>query len=151
MARGILSRNLANRIGKAWEELKVDIYVHPWLRAMEIDEWQKRFDATIPELRNLLEFARSRSGGVAVDVITKGIATIDIEVMTSEVPSSDARLALLNENELSPIGIWVEENLVGRIASRDQADILGLLSSGLMVLAKCEIISGKGKLGIKPS
>lgn len=148
MIRGISSRSLANRIGMAWEEAKIDTDVHSWLRSMDIDAWRDIFRASAPELRNLLEFARIRRGGLAADVINRGSKKIEIYALEKEIPLTDASLRLESESDLSPIGVWVNENLVARIASRDQADVSSLVSTGL-ISAQVEIISGKGMLELR--
>jgi hypothetical protein len=143
--QGIIFRSLANKIGTIWEELSIDIDVHSWLRSMDIDEWREKFGASIPELRNLLEFARIRRGGIAADVINKGAVVIDVQVLENELPLTEVLLISEGETDISPIGLWLDGKLVARILSRDQADISSLQSTGLVV-AKLEINSGKGKL-----
>lgn len=147
MFQGIVSRGLANRIGRMWEETIPDMDVHSWLRSMDIDEWQEKFEASIPELRNLLEFARVRRGGIAAKVLNNGTATINVQALVDDFPSSYVSLKPENESDLSPIGIWLNGNLVDRIPSRDQADIASLMSTGLVV-AKIEIRSGNGTLDL---
>jgi replicative superfamily II helicase len=147
MFQGVVSRSLANKIGKIWEETITDGDVHSWLRSMNIDDWREQFDASVPELRNLLEFARIRHGGIAAEVIKRGTATINVQALTDDIPSSYVSLKPEDESDLSPIGIWLNGNLVARISSRDQADIASLMSTGLMV-AKLEINSGKGTLDL---
>lgn len=148
MIRGISSRSLANRIGMAWEEAKIDTDVHSWLRSMDIDAWRDIFKASVPELRNLLEFARIRRGGLAADVINRGSKKIEVYALEKEIPLTDASLRFESESDLSPIGVWVNENLVARIASRDQADVSSLVSTGL-ISAQVEIVSGKGMLELR--
>lgn len=80
MMEGIISRNLANRIAEAYETEQIGISVHSWIRSMSIDDWRIKFSATIPEIRNLLEFSRSRLGNIATDVIANEISTIEVDV-----------------------------------------------------------------------
>lgn len=145
MFQGIISRSLANKIGTIWEESSMDIDVHSWLRSMDINEWRERFSASIPELRNLLEFARIRRGGIAADVINKGAIVIDVQALENELSLTEVLLLPEAESDISPIGLWSGGKLVARILSRDQADVASLLSTGL-VFAKLEINSGVGKL-----
>lgn len=141
MSQGIVSRGLANKIGKIWEETIDSTDVHSWLRSMNVDEWREKFDASIPDLRNLLEFARIRHGGIAAEVIKKGMATIKVQALADNIPSNYVSLIPENESGLSPIGIWLSGKLVARVSSRDQADITSLISTGLVV-AKVEIKTG---------
>lgn len=147
MFQGIVSRSLANRIGRVWEATIFEMDVHSWIRSMDINEWQEKFEASIPELRNLLEFARVRRGGIAAKVLNKGNATIIVQALVDDLPSSYVSLKQENANDLSHIGLWLNGNLVARISSRDQADIAGLMSTGL-VIAKVEIKSGNGTLDL---
>ena len=145
MFQGIVSRRLANKIGTIWEESILDIDVHSWLRSMDIHEWREKFSASIPELRNLLEFARARHGGIAAEVIRTGTAIVAVQAVTDGIPWTQVSLAPEDKTDLSPIGIWLSGNLVARISSRDQADVAALISTGL-VTARVNITRGKGTL-----
>ena len=149
MVRGIQSRILALKIAQAWEDEEVDGDVHSWIRSMNLAEWQRTFEASAAELRNLLEFSRDQGGGVAVELITWEIAELEVDSNVLEFSQSDASLAPVEDSELSPIGIWVGEKLVGRVPSRDQADIQSLLSTGLILLVRFSASSGKGRLELR--
>lgn len=148
IVRGIQSRTLASRIAQAWETEGRDNDVHSWVRSMNVAEWQQKFESSSAELRNILEFSRDRRGGIAVELINQGIAEFEVESNVAEIPQSDASL-VLDDSELSPIDIWVGEGRVGRVLSRDQADIRNLLSSGLILTARFSASSGTGHLELQ--
>lgn len=148
MTRGIRSRSLALRIARAWQSEEREVSVHSWIRSMSIVDWQQTFEASPAELRSILEFSRDRRGGVAVELITRGTTEFEIDTNFSEFARTEALLVPVDDSELSPIDIWVEENRVGRILSRDQADVRSLLSTGLILSTRFSASSGRGFLEI---
>jgi len=146
MIKGIQSRTLAMKIAEAWESRERDDDVRSWIRSMNLAEWQQTFEASPVELRNLLEFSRDQQGGIAVKLISQEMAELEVESNIFEFSESNVSLAPIGDSELSPIGIWVGEELVGRILSRDQADIQSILNAGLTLSVKFSVSSGKGFL-----
>lgn len=149
MATGIRSRSLALRIAKAWESEERDRDIRSWIRSINLTAWQRIFNASVVELRNLLEFARDKKGGAAVDLIIKERTELEVESDITDFLQSDASLLPIDKSELSPIGIWVGDQLVGRVLSRDQSDIQNLLHSGLIFSIKFSATAGKGLLELQ--
>jgi len=149
MIGGIRSRRLATKITRVWETEKKDDNIRAWIRSMNVAQWRDVFEASITELRNLLEFSRDQVKGVAVDLIENESARIDVESTTDNLPESSAKLAALDESTLSPIGIWVNDQLVGQVFSRDQVDVQSILNSGLIISTKFSASSGKGILELQ--
>ncbi len=147
MMEGIISRNLANRIAEIWETEKIEIDVHSWIRSMTIDDWRIRFSVTIPEIRNLLEFSRSRLGNIATDVIANETNTIEVDSAVDKLPSNKVLLKI-PDSDLSPVEIWMGDQKVGQIRSCDQSDIQTLINSGLLFDYELVIENGKGELTI---
>jgi len=148
MARGMQSRSLALRIARAYHSEERQVGVRSWLRSMSIAEWRSTFSASAADLRNILEFSRDPRGGVAVALITQGHAQLEIKTSLSELDATDARLKPVNDSELSPIEIWVEGSRVGRILSRDQADVRSVLNTGLPIGIQLSVSSGRGLLAV---
>ncbi|MFC1930684.1 DEAD/DEAH box helicase [Chloroflexota bacterium] len=146
MSGGIRSRQLALKISRSWESESREGDVRSWLRDMSILEWQSEFEASVSELRNLLEFSRNRVGGVAVDLINEEAATIQVKSDFDDYPEADATLAAIDDSELSPLGIWVNEELVGSIFSRDQADVQNIIDSGLITRQQFSASSNEARL-----
>jgi hypothetical protein len=149
MIKGIQSRTLASKISAAWESEEREGDVRSWLRSMNLAEWQQMLDASPLELRNLLEFARDRRAGVAVELIAQETAELEVESDVFGFPQSSASLAPIDESDLSPIGIWVEEVLVGRIRSCDQADVKSLLNTGLTLGVQFSSSFGEGLIRLQ--
>ena len=149
MIGGIRSRRLATKITQIWETEKKDGDIRIWLRSMNVAQWRDVFEASITELRNLLEFSRDQVKGVAVDLIASESARIDVESTIDNFPESSAKLATIDESALSPIGIWVGDQLVGQVSSKDQVDIQSILNSGLIISLKFSASSGKGSLELQ--
>lgn len=146
MVGGIRSRRLATKITQLWETEKKDGDIRAWVRAMNIAQWRDTFKASVTELRNLLDFSRDQVKGVAVDLIARGSARIEVESTGDDFPESPVSLAPVDESVLSPIGIWIGSQLVGQVFSKDQADIQSILSSGLIISIKFSVSSGKGSI-----
>lgn len=149
MIGGIRSRRLATKITQLWEAEKKDGDIRTWIRSMNVAQWRDTFEASIIELRNLLEFSRDQVKGVAVDLIAREAARIDVESIVDNLSESSAKLAPVDESALSPIGIWVGDQLAGQISSKDQADIQSVLNSGLIISTKFSASSGKGTLELQ--
>jgi hypothetical protein len=149
MVRGIPSRSLAFRIAEAWRSKEETVDVRSWIRSMSLVEWQRTFSASVAELRSLLEFSRDQRGGAAVDLVTRESAKLEVASNYAEYPESDASLKAVEVTELSPIGIWVKDEQVGRIFTRDQADVQSLLDTGLSLSVKFLAALGKGILTLE--
>jgi hypothetical protein len=149
MVRGVQARTLASRIAQLWKTEGGDRDIHSWIRSMSLVEWQQKFGASVAELRNILEFSRDRRGGIAVELINQGFAEFEVESNVAEVPQSEASLVPVDDSRLSPIDIWMGDKRVGRIPSRDQADIRSLLDSGLILTAIFSAASGTGHLELQ--
>ena len=149
MARGMQSRSLALRIARAWQSEEREGNVHSWIRSMSIADWRQTFEASPADLRSILEFSRTREGGIAVEVITQGTAEFEVDSNVSEFARTDASLVPADNFNLSPIEIWVGESRVGRILTRDQADVRSLLNTGLILSTKFSASSGQGFLELK--
>lgn len=149
MIGGIRSRRLATKITQLWEAEKKEGDIRAWIRSMNIAQWRDVFEASVTELRNLLEFSRDQVKGVAVDLVAHGFARVAVESTVNEFSESSAKLAPVDESELSPIGIWVNEQFVGQVFSKDQVDIQSILNSGLIITIKFSASSGKGSLELQ--
>lgn len=149
MIGGIRSRRLATKITQLWEAEKKEGDIRAWIRSMNIAQWRDVFEASVTELRNLLEFSRDQVKGVAVDLVAHGFARVAVESTVNEFSESSAKLAPVDESELSPIGIWVNEQFVGQVFSKDQVDIQSILNSGLIITIKFSASSGKGFLELQ--
>jgi superfamily II DNA/RNA helicase len=149
MVRGIQSRSLALRVARAWQSEEREGAIHSWIRSMSISDWQRIFEAAPAELRSILEFSRDRRGGVAVDLIAQGIAEFEVASNFTEFAQNEAFLVPVDDSDLPSVDICVGEEVVGRILSRDQADVRNLLSVGLILSIKFSASSGRGLLNLK--
>lgn len=149
MIGGIRSRRLATKITQIWETEKKDGDIRAWIRLMNVAQWRDIFEASITELRNLLEYSRDQVKGVAVDLIASESARIDVESTIDNLPESSAKLATVDESALSPIGIWVGDQIVGQVYSKDQVDIQSILNSGLIISIKFSASSRRGLLELQ--
>ena len=145
---GIQSRILANKISTVYEAEERDIDIHSWIRSMGLEEWQKTFDASPTELRSILELSRDQVSGIGVELLTDGNAEIEVISNISDLDDTNAKLVPSDHLDLKPVEIMVDGKVVGQVLSRDQADILGLIKTGLIIDVKFLATSGKGRLGL---
>ena len=149
MASGIASRTLASKIAAEWQAEDTDESVRAWIRSMSLADWRERFAPSVAEVRSLLDYARDHRGGVAVEVIAEGIAELEVESDFGDFGKSETRLAPVDDSDPAPIGIWVGQELVGRVLSRDQADVQILVDTGLALSAKFWSSSAKAHLELR--
>ena len=146
MVQGVRSRRLASKMTEVWEAEEREGDLRSWVRSMNVAQWQDTFEASVTELRNLLEFSRDEVKGAAVDLIMSESATLEVESAMNESPEQDVSLNPIDDSLLSPIGIWFENQLIGQVFGKDQVDLQSILGSGLIVSAKFSATSGKGLL-----
>lgn len=149
MLNGIQSRTLAMRVAEIWGAEERNVSVHQWVRSMSLAEWQTTFKATPAELRSILEYARDKRGGVAVDLVTQGVAKFDVATTVQELGTADAILSIVDDSDLSLIEIRVGSDIVGHLLSCDQVDVRNLLNTGLALSARFSASSGKGTLELR--
>jgi hypothetical protein len=149
MINGIRSRRLAMRISEAWKSETTSQDVYSWTRSMSLAEWQHAFNASPPDLRNLLEFSRDRRGGVAVELVNAGVVELEVVTDVSDLPEREVALAKADNSEFSSICIWLGQEQVGCIESCDQVDVEGILESGIMLVITFSASSGKGTLRLQ--
>ncbi len=130
MSRGVLSRRLATRIGETHQADDTDEDVVEWLRAMDLVEWARRFEATTHELRNLLEVLGGDAGGVLGRVLENERAAI--AVLPRETAEGPAEVRLLPDDpEPKRLGVWVADRCVAVVSPEYQTDLMGLIRTGL--------------------
>jgi hypothetical protein len=149
MLNGIQSRTLAMRMAVAWESEERNVSLHQWVRSMNFAEWQKTFEASPAELRSILDYSRDKKGGVAVDLITQGVARFNVASMVPEFDTTDAMLVVVDDSDLSLIEIQIGSDTVGHILGHDQADIRNLLNTGLALSIQFSASSGNGILELR--
>jgi superfamily II DNA/RNA helicase len=147
MSKGLASRTLATRIANAWLSANTEFNLMSWLRSLSLTEWQESFSATAMELRLLLEFCRDQKSGAAAELITNEKALIKVETSLFELPMSAAKIERIDQSaEFSHFGIWVDENLVGKIGTKDHAEMQEIKSLGLAYSATFSVKDGDGFL-----
>ena len=149
MASGMASRTLAARIAMEWQAQEREGTIRSWIRSMDLAEWQERFAPSIAELRSLLNYSRDPRRGVGAELITRESVELEVGSEVDDCAPCDARLAPVGGSDASPVGVWVGEQLVGQVLSRDQVDVQFLLGTGLPLSAKFSASSGAGVLELR--
>jgi len=103
-------------------------------------------DPSPSEISNLLEISRPQRGGVVVDLFKNNETTLNVQTELTECPSTTAKHAPIEEEDYSPMGVWIDSNLVGRLLGKDQTDIDYLQSTGLITTIEFSVSKGVGNL-----
>jgi len=146
MIRGMQSRNLAINISEIWLSGSQDEDVTSWIRSLTFSQWVQLFNPSPSEIRNLLEIARPQRGGVAVDLFKNTETIINVQTELTEYPSTPAKLAPIEGEDFYPMGVWIDNNLVGRLLGKDQADIDYLQNTGFITTIEFSVSEGVGNL-----
>lgn len=130
---GVRSRRLIHVVaGQATDEAG-EIQIEDWLAGMSISAWRERFEAQAPELLDLLEFTRTKRGGILPDFLETGSARVTVEtvvdvleptaVTVREIPGdpTPARLGAIDE--------WGQ--LLAAVPPSSHSEVLAVISTGL--------------------
>lgn len=151
MSKGLASRTLAMRIANSWHSENIQLGVIDWLKILSAKDWQRLFSASSAEVGLLLNFCRNQQSGAAVELMRNGITTITVDTDFPEFSLSPATISSVEDGELTTLGVWVQGQPVGRVQSKDQADINAIQSSGLDTAISFSATSGVGSLQISLS
>lgn len=149
MIRGIQSRSLAKRISEVWSLGVQGLDVMSWIGSLTLSQWTDFFKPSPSEVRNLLEVVRPQNGGVAVKLFKYGETVLSVKSEFNEYPRTSVNIALIEMSDLSSLGIWDGDSLIGKIYSQDQSDIEYLLKLGFLDVIEFSSSSGIGKLSLK--
>jgi hypothetical protein len=125
------------------------VELRTWVQSLSLADWRKSFRASPAELRSLLEYVRDQRGGVAVDLITNNAAIVEVDLQLADMQSTPVTLARTDTLPMAPVGLWVADDLVATIRSRDQADIQSLLRTGLAISTHLVVLAGKATLELR--
>ena len=78
---GVRSRRLIHEISRQASQDAASDPLEDWLSGMSIQVWRSRFAASGPELLDLLEFTRTKHGGVLPDFLETGHSELDVDVL----------------------------------------------------------------------
>jgi hypothetical protein len=118
---------------------------------MSLPEWKELFEATIPELLILLDFARPRRGGTAATVLAGGTGTLlfDTAVDGADEGRTAGFLRVLPESRPPVIEIQAGDRLLGRVPDSQIADVASLLAMGIRLRVSVATRGRAGTLAIE--
>lgn len=149
MSHGIRSRRLAAAIARRLVSTGGD-NVKQWLQSLTIGDWREQFEASVPELRNLLEFASDRGRSIGATLLEGSPVELDFHSSVQDFGQSSASLLTEDEEELSPVFIRTAEGLdVGYIPLRYLDEVLGWIRSGLEIRVSARAENGLGIVTIE--
>ena len=143
LVSGIHSRRLAHAIGRNAAERHVAVEeMRTWLADQHLTTWRQIYDATPPEIDDLIEYVRKPGRSLLRILLTEGEVTIDAQLQTgANLPPWPTEVTLRWADAASAQEIIVEEDghgRVGLIAALDHADVMAILRSGLLIAATLE-------------
>lgn len=148
MSHGIRSRRLATAIAGRFTSANGD-NVKTWLQSLTIGDWREQFNASVPELRNLLEFASDRRRSIGAALLEGNPVELDFHSSVEYLQSCEAALLTEDEEELSPVFIHTEDGRdVGYIPLRYLDEVLGWIRSGLEIRVTARAENGSGVVTI---
>mgnify|MGYP000093886243 CR=1 FL=1 len=146
MLDGIESRNLAKNIATEWRKENTSQMPHYWIRNLSLPEWQTRFNASHFELRNLINYARDRQGGLGAILLNAGTASLAVESACLDHPNVSVRVARQNQSEFARLELLHNQQVVGYIKSCDHGDVEVVLKMGFHFELQFSAVDGNGVL-----
>ena len=146
MAKGIQSRVLAMTISNIWIQESTDMDVWRWIRDMDLADWENRFGASISELRNLLEFSRSRKASTTARLLNNKVTEVSVSSDVFVLDEIGVVLKHTSDLEIYPIGIYHNDEFIGHIFAKDQYDINSIMNLGLSILITYTSPDGEPKI-----
>ncbi len=151
MNNGIRSRSLARAVAAAWrreasahEALTTN--VRSWLGSRGVAAWQQLFNASVADLRNLLDYAKQPGAGLMASLLAGEGASLDMPMESDIADGTEARLQITERSNLAPIDVWVSDAKVATVPSSNQSDLHAVLAAGLPIAVR--VINRDGRQGI---
>ena len=140
LQRGVRSRDLANKIAiyardQRWTDFDE---MQDGLRSLGPTSWAQLFQASVADLRDLLDIARDRETPLLGRVLDG--ETVKIPVTTWDPFASGAAVITTDDSEslFGSLRVTVSGNHVADIPTRHHSEISALLGLGLPIIAHLE-------------
>lgn len=141
MSSGIRSRRLAHAVA---QHLPDDVPatredVRSWLAETGIPGWRESYQLSPSEALDLLEFTRVRSRSLLRTLLETGSTSVNLVDLGWPLPNSRDRLKLEaahDEPAPAPLCVYAQDNLIGRVASQDHADVQAIIDTGLELVVE---------------
>jgi hypothetical protein len=136
MTDGVRSRTLAHSVSRAWHGAVEPNDVRTWLGSIGVAAWRSLFNASIADLRSLLDYAKPRGTSLLASLFDGQSVTISVRVESDLTSDTEVELQRSGASDLAEVEILVSGNRVGVVSSRDQADVHSVLVAGLPFAAR---------------
>jgi hypothetical protein len=141
MTSGIRSRRLAHAIAA---DVPADLEpereaLRLWLARIGVPEWRARYNASPPEVLDLIDFTRVRNRSLLRTLLEAGAVTVELPALSSDLPDRDRQLALeplRGEPEPAPLAVYAGDQRIITVAAQDQADLSAILDTGLATIVE---------------
>lgn len=153
MTSGLRSRRLAHAIvtnlPHDLQPVREDL--RAWLASKGIAEWRERYNASPPEVLDLLDFTRVRTRSLLKTLLETGTVTVDLP--TARVISDREQPLTLEpargEPAPAPLAVYARDELVSVIAAEDYSDIRAILDTGLALTLGINYRPGEATLQVE--
>lgn len=138
LRQGLASRSLAVAVAGAHAVAGVEAGVREWLASVPVADWPTIFDASVPDIRDLLEFARPENARILADLLAGSEVVFPIDATIAEpIPRALERLEL-GGDPIPSVRVWVAGGLAGAIGSRQHTDIETIVRIGVPLSGQTE-------------
>lgn len=151
MQEGIQSRRLAMSVAAAWAEADTEVSIRDWLGALDQLRWQELFDASVADMRSLLEFARPYDAGFLSEVLSGDEASLTVACFMEEYAREEATVLTGMSEDTALVWVECKGERVAQVTGRDHLDVLSFLRANLPHSASFEAVAGQGTLTVQLS
>ena len=131
ISSGLRSRAFARRVAAVAQGEDFDDGLREWLQSLPIDRWRALFEGTPADFLDLLEFTRTRGGGLLGALLSDEQSNVRAELTET---ASDGRVILRTiETDRPPqrFGVFRDEERLGVVSTAAHADVTAVIDSGL--------------------
>jgi hypothetical protein len=140
LSSGVRSREFASSVGEAARGAGVDPSdMREWLRTMSIADWRVRFDANAGDVLDLLEYARTRRGGLLRALLESG--EVKVEIVGAAEGQRQGLQIVAEEGAAPPhplVVVAANGASVGSIPTSVHAEVQAILDTGLALAGSLE-------------
>lgn len=129
MMRGLQSRILAMIISRKHEEIAPTTSVLDWLSLLSMSQWQDLFQATLPQMRDLLNVVKSRHTSIVGRLLNSETIVIEVGNIGTFLGRQIPEFRRTSNNDFSHIEIFASEQHIGTIDTYLCIEISYLLSN----------------------
>ncbi len=129
MMRGLQSRTLATIISRKHEEIDPTTSILDWLSSLSMSQWQDLFQASLPQMRDLLNVVQSKRTSIVGQLLNSETIVIEVGNVDMFLERQIPEFRKTPDNDFSHIEIFASEQLIGTIDTYLCTEISYLLNN----------------------